>query len=225
MDNIEQLIDQDILPFIAKRTADLLCNDQAGLKSCKWQDNESNPDTDFSNLSRDKCTKALQEIMSTLKKEIKIQIETPDLLITFNDVYKRRIELKSTKSSNGKMPGSTIGKKDWNEWVIFCHRSDNLNDFFEIRYGRYYEGLKPSDYELFQDRTPRPSLNFNQFHKPEYSELIPKIEKQEDFYKNYATCAINRVLGTPPNKSWQDDLVKEIIKIVKNNPEDFNQIE
>ena len=46
--------------------------------------------------------------------------------------------------------------------------------------------------------------------------------KSTAFWKSYAESALTRVLD-PQQHSWQDDLVKEIIKIVLNNPKRFDK--
>ena len=107
-------------------------------------------------------------------------------------------------------------------WTIICHRNISSNRC-DVRYGRYHNGIITSTHDQFQDRSPRPSLSFHQFQKPEEE---PKLEKKflkDKFWERYADCAINRVLD-PVNYSWQDDLVKEIIKKVLENPERFKKI-
>ena len=64
-----------------------------------------------------------------------------------------KIELKSSKTN--VMPGSTIGKLDINQPLIFCNRTT-----YEVQCGQYHTAMGDSDIDLFQDRTPRPSLNF-----------------------------------------------------------------
>ncbi len=85
--------------------------------------------------------------------------------------------------------------------------------------------MKLSEHETFQDRSPRPKLNFNFYQK---CEELPKTDKLKDdmnneFWKAYAKSAINRIIN-PKNHSWQDDLVKEIIREVLKDPKKFTNI-
>ena len=111
---------------------------------------------------------------------------------------------------------------DPNIWTIICKRDQDSNSY-EIRYGRYYLGMDISSHEKFQDRSPRPSLNFYNYQKFNEKPILEKDSISSTFWKSYADSAITRILD-PKNHSWQDDLVKEIIKIVLKNPEKFKHI-
>jgi hypothetical protein len=50
-----------------------------------------------------------------------------------------------------------------------------------------------------------------------------KDDMNNEFWKAYAKSAINRVLN-PKNHSWQDDLVKEIIREIIKDPKKFTKI-
>ena len=115
-----------------------------------------------------------------------------------------------------------IKSLDPNIWTIMCCRAD-LRDKIEVRYGRYFIGMEISVYEKFQDRSPRPSLNFNKFQKYNEKPKIALTTMSKSFWKDYAKSAIKRVLE-PQQYSWQDDLVKEIIKIVLKDPKKFEDI-
>mgnify|MGYP001320980391 FL=1 len=109
---------------------------------------------------------------------------------------------------------------DPNMWTIFCLREDNN---FKLKYGRYYLGIKMSSHDRFQDRSPRPTLIFDNYQNSDDEPKTERRKKDNFFYKHYAQCAINRILN-PKNKSWQDDIILEVIKEVKKNPDRFKDI-
>jgi hypothetical protein len=115
-----------------------------------------------------------------------------------------------------------IKSLDPNIWTIMCCRADK-KDKIEVRYGRYFIGMEISVYEKFQDRSPRPSLNFNKFQKYDEKPKIAITTMSKSFWTDYAKSAVKRVLE-PQQYSWQDDLVKEIIKIVLKDPKKFKDI-
>ncbi|APB33359.1 hypothetical protein GlitD10_1039 [Gloeomargarita lithophora Alchichica-D10] len=128
------------------------------------------------------------------------------------------IELKSCKANPIRptvIPGSTIATLDLNMWVIFCRRSSN-NQNFEFRYGRYFRGIFDSPTVLFQDRTPRPRINWDGYQSVNEAPKLEKMDASSGWVKRYAQAAVNRISREHPvNYSWQDDLVKEIIKIAR----------
>lgn len=95
-------------------------------------------------------------------------------------------------------------------WVIFCRRSLD-NSRFEFRYGRYYLGITLGETDLFQDRSPRPRLSWNKYQGIDESPKTGLISNDKEWVKRYARAAINRI--SRGRKSWQDDLVREIIRI------------
>ena len=107
------------------------------------------------------------------------------------------------------IPGSTIGKLDINQPLIYCRRPNNINDRYEIRYGQYHTAMGESDIDLFQDRTPRPSLNFKKLSLFN-TEIDYSFKQKDDWILHYGKCAVNRV-KTNVNCSWQDSLTKSII--------------
>jgi hypothetical protein len=131
----------------------------------------------------------------------------PDITLTFKKagvvVYREKIELKSSKGF--LIPGSTIGKLDINTWVISCERGAG----FILRYGQYYTCMGQGDRDMFQDRTPRPFINFQKLLSPDAdTEFIQK--EKEGWMDHYAECAIRRL---DKKSSWQDWLVEKIIDI------------
>ncbi|AFZ47680.1 hypothetical protein Cyast_1724 [Cyanobacterium stanieri PCC 7202] len=231
----EDFIDQDLMPKLTKQIAAELHNSQTELQRCKWAEGEANTDTDFSYLAGQKALNIFQDIISLyplFKNKIAIEVQSPDLKISFKILdskitVKRKIELKSGYTEKGHdviIPGSTIGKLDINIWVIFVLRKDN-NQQFDIRYGRYYKGIKITENDLFQDRTPRPKLAWSGFQKIDENPDDKIVDKDKEWIKRYAQVAVNRIINDELNRSsWQDDLVIEIIKYLLNNPEILEEI-
>lgn len=216
---------EKLLPFLTRKIATILEESQSELASLNWHTGESNTDLEFSELARKCCYEAFDILNKNA--ELSLSVEVPDLLLTFSqreESLEKKIELKSTKSSTGKVPGSMIRSLDPNVWTIFCLRKSE-SKVYEFRYGRYYLGMEYSDYDRFQDRSPRPTLSFFKYQKTE--ENPNQIEKMSSkyFIKHYARTAINRILHPKLNgHSWQDDLVKEIIREVLKNPKKFKDV-
>ena len=171
MSTSSEIIDDDIkclkylnyklLLEISAKTTSKLSEKQEQLQQCKWTDGESNTDTDFSELA---C-KCAEDAWVSIKPHYQLNMITmtasiPDINCVFSKngktikVLKNKIELKSSKSN--VMPGSTIGKLDINQPLIYCYRPKNADTPYEIRYGQYHTAMGESDIDLFQDRTPRP---------------------------------------------------------------------
>lgn len=200
----------DILLTLAAFTTDELNRNQDGLQQCKWTDGESNPDTGFSELACS-CAHTVWSLVQQkypLLETIDMRASIPDINLEFSEqgvqVSKSKIELKSSKSH--VMPGSTIGKLDINQPLIYCHRPKQ-GEVYECRYGQYHTAMGESDVELFQDRTPRPQINFTKLSTQpvQYTE-----KKKEDWIPHYGKCAVNR-LRQPVSHSWQDTLTRSIL--------------
>ena len=146
--------------------------------------------------------------------EIEITCIIPDINIRFK--YPDGIELKDKielKSSKGKrMPGSTIQKLDINQTLIYCLRPSIASEPYKLRCSQYYYAMGESDIDLFQDRTPRPFINFEKMN--EVDNTVPFVTKNKSVWtEHYAKCALKRIEETTIcQKSWQDDM----IKIMKN---------
>ena len=215
-------LETKILPSLTQETAKLIEQSQEKLSRLNWHQGEGNLDRDFSILSKECCEKAFLKVNDF--KDLELEVKIPDLKLIFTLNKKRiekKIELKSTKSKSGKMPGSMIMSLDPNMWTIMCHRITEKK--FLIRYGRYFTGMEISTHETFQDRSPRPKLLFNKFQSPEEKPIVEKTTINKSFWSAYAKSAIKRILE-PNNYSWQDDLVKEIIREIKKNPKKFKDI-
>jgi hypothetical protein len=227
--DIEYLIKNNgqLLLELARRVTSILNEKQKDLQQCKWTDGESNTDTGFSELAC-KCAEdawiSLQQQHQPLSTSMITMVAViPDINCAFSKngkmikVPKNKIELKSSKGLH--LIGSTIRNLDINQPVIYCHRPKIVDGNYEIRYGQYHNGMVPkSDTDLFQDRTPRPPLNFDNLLFPSAQmEIITYVEKNKDAWiPRYAQCAVNRV-NKKINKSWQDPLTQSIIfEAIKN---------
>ena len=220
--DIQYLIEfnNKILLEVAALTATLLNEKQDKLQQCKWSDGESNTDTDFSELA---C-RCLEESWLQIKQkypqlnDITVTAAAPDINCTFSKngknikIPKNKIELKSSKGNT--MPGSTIGKLDINQPLIYCRRPKNTDEPYEVRYGQYHMAMGESDVDLFQDRTPRPPINFTKLSSSSFttlnSEVVYSEKKKDDWVSHYGKCAVNR-LSQPSSASWQDALTKSIL--------------
>ena len=212
---LKELNDKLLLEIAAEIT-NKLTEKQEQLKQCKWTDGESNTDTDFSELA---C-KCAEEAWVYLKQKyqlfsmINMKASIPDINCTFTKngntikFLKNKIELKSSK--NHVMPGSTIGKLDINQPLIYCYRPKNADHPYEIRYGQYHTAMGESDIDLFQDRTPRPQLNFTKLFPCSQNEIIYSNKKKDAWVLHYGKCAVNR-LNNSVSYSWQDSLTKSIL--------------
>lgn len=208
-------LNNKLLLEIASEIANKLTEKQEQLKLCKWTDGESNTDTDFSELA---C-KCAEEAWLYVKDKyplfnmITMTASIPDIICTFSkngkiiNVPKNKIELKSSKCYI--IPGSTIGKLDINQPLIYCYRPINPDNPYEIRYGQYHTAMGESDIDLFQDRTPRPKLNFTKLC-PSQTEISYSEKNKDAWILHYGKCAVNR-LNHGVSYSWQDSLTKSIL--------------
>jgi hypothetical protein len=209
-------VNNQTILLLAQETAQILNNSQPLLAQAKWSDGESNTDTDFSTLACNSCIQAWNH-MQTQNNElqhIQIQCNIPDINIAFSHTHqketqKAKIELKSSK--NKTMPGSTIQKLDINMPLIYCLRLPN--QMFQVRCTQYYHAIGEHMYDLFQDRTPRPAINFDKMG--DNSSTIYAEKEKSAWIHHYATCALNRIQPSYQGKpSWQDDMVKDLRTII-----------
>ena len=217
-EDIEYLLKNNgqLLLELAGLTTTILNDKQSQLQQCKWTEGESNLDTDFSKLA---C-KCAEEAWICIKQHypllnmITMSASIPDINCVFSKngktikVPKNKIELKSSKSH--VMPGSTIGKLNINQPLIYCYRPKNADALYEIRYGQYHTAMGESDIDLFQDRTPRPQLNFTKLFPSSQIDVIYSNKKKDVWISHYGKCAVNR-LNRYVSYSWQDSLTKSIL--------------
>jgi len=237
MATLSEMFDEDIKIFkdlndkllleIAAETTNKLTEKQEQLKQCKWTDGESNTDTDFSELA---C-KCAEEAWLCVKQNhpllsmITMTASIPDIICTFSKNGKTieisKIELKSSK--NHVIPGSTIGKLDINQPLIYCYRPKNQDNPYEIRYGQYHTAMGESDIDLFQDKTPRPQLNFKKLVPYSQKEINYSYKKKDAWILHYGKCAVNR-LNRDVSYSWQDTLTKSILYEALKNTETMEDL-
>ena len=209
-------ITDSIIYELGIETTKLLNERQGDLENINWQNGEANIDTEYSKLACDVCTIAWNRMKQKNSKytEIDITCIIPDINITF--IYsdkrksKHKIELKSSKSK--KMPGSTIKKLDINQTLIYCLRPNTNSEQYKLKCSQYHSAMGYSDIDLFQDRTPRPFLNFEKMN--EIDNILPFEKKDKNCWiEHYAKCGLKRIDNSIScHQSWQDDMIKIIKK-------------
>lgn len=214
------IINDEFMIKLTQITAQILENEQNKLREIKWTNGESNLDTEYSLLASDCCKKAFIKLKKNNKnlKRIKLDVNIPDLICVFsnnkNEQIIKKIELKSSKTKI--MLGSTIGKLNINQPFIFCLRPRNNTNKYKIRYSQYGLAMGESNIDRFQDRTPRPIINFDKMIQTNETLNYIHID-QKDWVNHYAECAVLRTKNRRCKTSWQDDLVNKIIEITKND--------
>lgn len=206
---------------LAYETALLLQKAQSKLNKIKWSDGESNTDTEYSELACKYCRKAWLEMRKRYDdyKKVVIKCNPPDIDLTFtlNKIsIKKHIELKSSKVK--VLLGSTINTLNVNQPLIFCLRPSDSNKkdndgnkpVYHIRYSKYYHAIGKSDYDKFQDRTPRPYVNFSRMFEADTCFVEEEdVVCKDDWVEHYSQCALNRLNDVNFKKSsWQDDMVE-----------------
>ena len=216
MSSLKPKIRQPIIYELAILTTKILINRQYKLEKIKWQNGESNTDTEFSELACDCCKEAWSQIKYNYpgNRETKITCEIPDINITFiysdGSQSKHNIELKSSKKKI--MPGSTIRKLDINQPFIYCLRPSKDKEPYKLKCSQYFSAMGESETDLFQDRTPRPDINFNKMNDVENIKPF-ELKEKNDWVEHYANCALNRIENpTICQYSWQDDMMNKFKK-------------
>lgn len=217
---------KDVYMPLTQRTAQILQKKQIELAKIKWTDGESNTDSEFSRLACDSCEEAWNDIKEGYPdfKDLPLEFQIPDINIILSKDGKPlavgKIELKSSKG-NGIIPGSTIGKLDINQPVIFCLRDESAGTF-EFRYSQYHNCIGESNTDTFQDRKPRPHVNFQKMTDINSNHVYIYKEKG-NWVEHYAKCALLRTKEHKRYKSWQDTLTARIIElfIKETSIEDF----
>lgn len=189
---------------------------QDKLKNITWNDGESNLDTEYSELSCECCILAWDEMKIKYPEysEIEITCKIPDINITFTDPSgiktEQKIELKSSKRK--KLPGSTIKNLDINQTLIYCLRPSKVSNPYIVRCSQYNNAMAKSDTDLFQDRTPRPFINFEKMSDAD--NIVPYTHKdKDDWLDHIVDCGFNRIEeSTSCKKSWQDEFMKKVKK-------------
>ena len=195
---------------LSRRVTALLNGKQAELHAIRWTDGEANIDTGFSALACN-CSLEAWETMRAENPEYshtRLEVSGPDIkmkFITGEKAVDDKTELKSGMSKT--IPGSTIGKLNINQAMIYCLRPTAPSTTYECRYSQYHTAMGASNYEMFQDRTPRPLINFNKMH--DSSTVVDYVHKEKAAWiPHYAACALNRLQH---HNSWQEILTQHII--------------
>ena len=233
-------IQENIVYELCIETTKLLNQSQDKLEKIIWTNGEANIDTEYSELACSCCRDGWERMKqrNVEYSNIDIRCEIPDINISFiypnGEVEKYKIELKSSKSV--RMPGSTIKKLNINQPLIYCLRPITDKEPYKIRCSQYHTAMGESNTDLFQDRTPRPFINFDKMNVVDtvgtMGNILPFENKQKDCWiEHYANCALNRINNiNTPQYSWQDDMVKlikqKIIKdYIKNTSEEQFQMD
>jgi hypothetical protein len=196
---------------LARMGTSLLNGKQAELQAITWTDGEANIDTGFSALAG----KCFLEAWETVRAEnpqyanTRLEVSGPDVNIKFitgETTVSEKTELKSGLVKT--IPGSTIGKLNINQAMIYCLRPTAPSTTYQCRYSQYHTAMGANSYETFQDRTPRPLINFDKMHTS--SAVVDYVHKEKTAWiPHYAACALNRI--QEHYNSWQESLTQHII--------------
>tara|TARA_R100001163_G_C5068282_1_gene208314 strand:+ start:142 stop:921 length:780 start_codon:yes stop_codon:yes gene_type:complete len=227
-------ITKSIVYELGIETAKILNERQDDLRNICWTNGEANIDTEYSKLACECCTIAWEIIQQKYPEDTKADIScsTPDIKIVFTyldkKISKEKIELKSFKDKT--MLGSTIGRLDINQTLIYCLRpkEGDKNGLFKLKCSQYHSAMGETDIDRFQDRKPRPNINFDKMS--EISNTLPFIFREKSCWiSHYAKCGLNRIKD-PSKKSWQDTMIRMIKKqiiddYITNTSEDEFQVD
>lgn len=209
-------MNRSVIYELAIGTTKFLLENQYNLSNITWRNGEANIDSGFSKLACYCCTQA----WDTMKEKhpqfhgIGITCESPDISATFThpDGRKENHKMELKSSTKARMPGSTIRRLDVNQPLIFCLRPSTDTGVYKVRCSQYHHAMGESTMDLFQDRTPRPSVNFDKMADVDDAPSFENRAKRS-WVDHYAICAVNRIDATMEcQHSWQDDLVQKIIE-------------
>ena len=209
-------MNKSVIYELAIGTTKLLLKNQYSLANITWRNGEANIDSGFSKLACYCCTKAwnTMKVKYPQFRGIGITCESPDISATFTypDGRKENHKMELKSSTKARMPGSTIRRLDVNQPLIFCLRPSTVKGVYKIRCSQYHRAMGESNMDLFQDRTPRPSLNFDKMADVDDAPAFENRDKKS-WVDHYAICAVNRIDVTQTcQPSWQDSLVNKIIE-------------
>jgi hypothetical protein len=215
---------------LTQKTAQFLAIRQEALGKVKWTDGEANTESGFSEIACRCCEEAWTSVKGLFPDlaHLSLTAKSPDVSLTLWNGQEKfaegKIELKSGKAD--AIPGSTILSLDINQPVIFCRR-DEANKTFAIRYHQYHACIGESEYDRFQDRSPRPVVNFLKMMDVDSTVTYTEKEKN-DWIPHYAACALNRLAPLPHHAvrhTWQEDLINAVIKefVKRTSVEEFSR--
>jgi hypothetical protein len=201
---------------LALETTKLVESKQSELKNIKWFVGEANIDTEFSQLVCRCCELTWNKMKTNTEyAQVNIICNIPDVNIVFTlpngEKVLSKIELKSSKKKI--MPGSTIKKLEINQPLIYCLRPSTDLELYKLKCSQYHSAMGESEYDLFQDRTPRPNINFD---KMDNNNTYVSKDK-DDWITHYSVSALNRIKNPEKYKSWQDTLTKDMKEKIIND--------
>jgi len=217
---------------IAQATVQILESKTDELQNIRWSIGEANTDVDYSNLACRCAEEAWERVKAKFPdySTTLLKASSPDIHLNFinngTTVLEGKIELKSRTTSI--VLGSTIKGLDINQPVIYCMRNVKKGTF-EFRYAQYFMCMGKTSTDLFQDRTPRPDVNFTKMYTSAQDVECEEKEK-ENWIQYYVDCALYRINTPNTPVSWQDDLTRGIQKrsieeFVRNTSiEEFTQL-
>lgn len=195
---------------LALKTTELLRMEQSRLAAIEWVRGEANLDVEFSELACECCTQAWNTSFAPEFPNLSLKCFGPDVNLLFTYVngerppFEQKIELKSSVST--LIPGSTIGMTNINQPLIYCLRPSGNRTDYQFHCSLYHQAMGETETDLFQDRTPRPRLNFERM-----ADAAPYVEKSKSAWsEHYARCALQRV-RLSKHSSWQDDFTRQLI--------------
>lgn len=214
---------------LAQSVTNRLFLEQEGISRITWTNGESNLDSEYSALA---CRYAEEE-WSKIRKEcsifenVEMKASHPDITCRFFDKEQnsplcppQKIELKS--SMNTSLPGSTSRNLDVSIPIIYCLRPSNKkqrsSNIFHFECGQYIDSmLERGEYDMFQDRSPRPRISFTSLQNVSHKGFKDARFPFDDYLLHLATCSLKRIHSSHRKcvkSSWQDSLVENIVQLL-----------
>ena len=232
----KNLLGQEILT-LAHNIRNRLFTDQDGVSKITWTNGESNLDTEYSALACRFAEEEWRKLRNNKRdfENIEMKASHPDITCCFylkhDDKEKitflcppQKIELKS--SMNTSLPGSTSKNLDVSIPIIYCLRPSNKkkcsgSNMFQFECGQYIDSmLERGEYDMFQDRSPRPRISLFSLQKASTKVFKETTFPFTDYIEHLATCALKRIHSSHRKcvkTSWQDTLVENIVKLLLKN--------
>ena len=224
-----KLIGQTMLT-LAQNVTYRLNREQYNLRKIIWTNGESNLDTEYSKITCRIAEEEWKKICTEIPffGNVVMEAKHPDVTCTFridssDDMIclPQKIELKSSMKSS--IPGSTSRSLEVDIPIIYCLRPDpkrkvlsDLNSF-QFVCGQYIDSMfESTQYDIFQDRSPRPRISVKSLQKVCRQEFTEATFPFDDYILHLAKCSMRRIhiLHRKQVKtSWQDNLVENILKL------------
>ena len=197
---------------LTRRTSTCLIDKQLEMQSATYQVGEANTDTDISAIACRCCKEAWEQMRidnPTAYNKIELTTSVPDILLSFTfpngEIQEHKIELKTCK--NETLPGSTLGKLDVNQFLIYILRTPGQ---FDVRWSSYRQAMVMDNLDSFNDRTPRPGLSFSNMNTVEETTVQSTyVEYGKDWWiSHYANAAVARI--NAGKQTWQEKVISNI---------------